>query len=67
MVYLPVPPVIEGNSETVEELATVLDTSVSIECVATGSPPPQLHWLRHGLPLPLSSHVRLLAAGQVLR
>lgn len=65
--YVSVPPAIEGNSETVEELTTVLDTSVSLECVATGSPPPQLHWLRNGLPLPLSSHTRLLSAGQVLR
>lgn len=63
----PVPPVIEGNSEAVEELTTILDTSVSIQCVATGSPPPQLNWLRNGLPMPLSSHVRLLSAGQVLR
>lgn len=62
-----VPPVINGNSETVKELTAVLDASVSIECVATGSPPPQLHWLRNGLPLPLSSHIRLLSAGQVLR
>uniref|UniRef100_A0A4W6D352 Hemicentin-1 n=1 Tax=Lates calcarifer TaxID=8187 RepID=A0A4W6D352_LATCA len=62
-----VPPVIDGNSETVEELTTVLDSSVNIECVATGSPPPQLNWLRNGLPLPVSSHIRLLSAGQVLR
>ncbi|KAI3368574.1 hypothetical protein L3Q82_025583, partial [Scortum barcoo] len=62
-----VPPVIDGNSETVEQLTTVLDSSVSIECVATGSPPPQLNWLRNGLPLPVSSHIRLLSAGQVLR
>eukprot|EP00064_Thunnus_orientalis_P020663 superscaffoldBa00005807_g20806 len=62
-----VPPVIEGKSETVEELTTVLDNSVNIECVATGSPPPQLNWLRNGLPLPVSSHIRLLSAGQVLR
>ncbi|XP_067452563.1 hemicentin-1 isoform X1 [Thunnus thynnus] len=62
-----VPPVIEGKSETVEELTTVLDKSVNIECVATGSPPPQLNWLRNGLPLPVSSHIRLLSAGQVLR
>lgn len=62
-----VPPVIEGNSETVEQLTTVLDSSVNIECVATGSPPPQLNWLRNGLPLPVSSHIRLLSAGQVLR
>ncbi|XP_051232997.1 hemicentin-1 isoform X2 [Dicentrarchus labrax] len=62
-----VPPVIDGNSETVEQLTTVLDSSVNIECVATGSPPPQLNWLRNGLPLPVSSHIRLLSAGQVLR
>ncbi|XP_074524022.1 hemicentin-1 [Halichoeres trimaculatus] len=62
-----VPPVINGNSETPEELTTVLDSSVNIECVATGSPPPQLNWLRNGLPLPVSSHIRLLSAGQVLR
>ncbi|XP_074490966.1 hemicentin-1 isoform X1 [Sebastes fasciatus] len=62
-----VPPVIDGNSETVEQLTTVLDSSVNIECVAAGSPPPQLNWLRNGLPLPVSSHIRLLSAGQVLR
>ncbi|XP_034531212.1 hemicentin-1 [Notolabrus celidotus] len=62
-----VPPVIDGNSETAEQLTTVLDSSVNIECVAAGSPPPQLNWLRNGLPLPVSSHIRLLSAGQVLR
>ncbi|XP_051929215.1 hemicentin-1 isoform X1 [Hippocampus zosterae] len=62
-----VPPVIEGNSEKVEELTTVLASSVNIKCVATGSPAPQLNWLRNGLPLPLSSHIRLLSAGQMLR
>ncbi|KAK5869646.1 hypothetical protein PBY51_024348 [Eleginops maclovinus] len=62
-----VPPVIDGNSETVDQLTTLLDSSVNIECVATGSPPPQLNWLRNGLPLPVSSHIRLLSAGQVLR
>ncbi|XP_032380766.1 hemicentin-1 isoform X2 [Etheostoma spectabile] len=62
-----VPPVIDGNKETAEHLTTVLDSSVNIECVAAGSPPPQLNWLRNGLPLPVSSHIRLLSAGQVLR
>ncbi|XP_042370765.1 hemicentin-1 [Plectropomus leopardus] len=62
-----VPPVIDGNSEAVEQLTTILDSSVNIECVAAGSPPPQLNWLRNGLPLPVSSHIRLLSAGQVLR
>ncbi|XP_061153333.1 hemicentin-1 isoform X4 [Syngnathus typhle] len=62
-----VPPAIEANDEKVEELTAVLDNSVNIECVATGSPPPQLNWLRNGLPLPVSSHIRLLSAGQLLR
>ncbi|XP_038571298.1 hemicentin-1 isoform X2 [Micropterus salmoides] len=62
-----VPPLIDGNSETVEQLTAVLDSSVNIECVATGSPPPQLNWLRNGLPLPVSSYIRLLSAGQMLR
>ncbi|XP_034738598.1 hemicentin-1 isoform X2 [Etheostoma cragini] len=62
-----VPPVIDGNRETVEHLTAVLDSSVNIDCVAAGSPPPQLNWLRNGLPLPVSSHIRLLSAGQVLR
>lgn len=63
---LSVPPEIDGHTDT-EELTTVLDSSVNIECFATGSPPPQLNWLRNGLPLPVSSHIRLLSAGQVLR
>ncbi|XP_047443825.1 hemicentin-1 isoform X2 [Mugil cephalus] len=62
-----VPPVIDGSADSVEQLSAVLDSSVNIECVATGSPLPQLNWLRNGLPLPVSSHVRLLSAGQVLR
>ncbi|XP_061739556.1 hemicentin-1 [Nerophis ophidion] len=62
-----VPPVIEGNSQKVEEMTAVLDSSVNIECVAAGSPAPQLNWLKNGLPLPVSTHIRLLSAGQVIR
>ncbi|XP_036375886.1 hemicentin-1 [Megalops cyprinoides] len=62
-----VPPIIRGSSEATKELTAVLDSSINIECVATGSPPPQLNWLKNGLPLPISSHIRLLSAGQVLR
>ncbi|XP_077463990.1 hemicentin-1 [Stigmatopora argus] len=62
-----VPPVIEGNTLKAKELTTVQDSSVNIECVAMGSPPPQINWLRNGLPLPVSSHIRLLSGGQVLR
>ncbi|XP_063057327.1 hemicentin-1 isoform X2 [Engraulis encrasicolus] len=62
-----VPPVIQDNSGSPVDLTAVLDSSVSVECVAVGSPPPQLNWLKNGLPLPVSSHTRLLSAGQVLR
>ncbi|KAM6962600.1 hemicentin-1 [Aplochiton taeniatus] len=62
-----VPPVIRGHSGKAEDITTVLDSSVNIECVATGSPAPQLNWLKNGLPLPVSSHLRLLSAGQTLR
>ncbi|KAI1891477.1 hypothetical protein AGOR_G00144220 [Albula goreensis] len=62
-----VPPTIKGSSEAAKELTAVLDSSINIECIATGSPPPQLNWLKNGLPLPVSSQIRLLSAGQVLR
>uniref|UniRef100_A0A673IBQ3 Hemicentin-1 n=1 Tax=Sinocyclocheilus rhinocerous TaxID=307959 RepID=A0A673IBQ3_9TELE len=62
-----VPPLIKGNGPAAKELTAVLDSSINIECVASGSPPPQLNWLKNGLPLPVSSQIRLLSAGQVLR
>ncbi|KAM6165457.1 hemicentin-1 [Erethizon dorsatum] len=62
-----VPPKIRGNKEEAEKLIALVDTSINIECRATGTPPPQINWLKNGLPLPLSSHVRLLSAGQVIR
>ncbi|KFO28580.1 Hemicentin-1 [Fukomys damarensis] len=62
-----VPPKIRGNKEEAEKLVALVDTSLNIECRATGTPPPQINWLKNGLPLPLSSHVRLLSAGQVIR
>ncbi|NXL89730.1 HMCN1 protein, partial [Alectura lathami] len=62
-----VPPTITGNKDEPEDLTALLDTSVSIECTATGTPPPQINWLKNGLPLSVSSQIRLLSAGQVLR
>ncbi|XP_062920094.1 hemicentin-1 isoform X2 [Mobula hypostoma] len=62
-----VPPVIHSNQMGNQELTTILDNSINIECKATGSPPPQLNWLKNGLPLPISSQIRLLSAGKVLR
>nr|XP_044998229.1 hemicentin-1 isoform X3 [Jaculus jaculus] len=62
-----VPPKIRGNKEEAEKLMALVDTSINIECKASGTPPPQINWLKNGLPLPLSSHTRLLSAGQVVR
>uniref|UniRef100_A0AAZ3SJS1 Hemicentin 1 n=1 Tax=Oncorhynchus tshawytscha TaxID=74940 RepID=A0AAZ3SJS1_ONCTS len=50
-----VPPVIKGNSDTAVDLTTVLDSSINIECVAVGYPPPQLNWLKNGLTVMLSA------------
>ncbi|KAM8931068.1 hemicentin-1 [Pelodytes ibericus] len=54
-------------AENTRKLKAILDTSINIECLATGTPSPQINWLKSGLPLPVSSQVRLLSAGQVLR
>ncbi|GAA6099393.1 hemicentin-1 isoform X2 [Tachysurus ichikawai] len=62
-----VPPVIQSNRDAAEVLTTVVDSSLNFECVASGSPPPQINWLKNGLPLAVSSHIRPLSAGQVLR
>ncbi|KAJ1172187.1 hypothetical protein NDU88_004037, partial [Pleurodeles waltl] len=62
-----VPPAILNNKNEPLELTAILDTSINVECVAAGSPPPQINWLKNGLPLPISSQTRLLSAGQVLR
>ncbi|XP_077013357.1 hemicentin-1 isoform X4 [Tamandua tetradactyla] len=62
-----VPPVIRGNKKEAEKVIALLDTSINIECKATGTPLPQINWLKNGLPLPLSSHIRLLSGGQVIR
>ncbi|NXV13679.1 HMCN1 protein, partial [Cepphus grylle] len=61
------PPTIANNKDEPEDLTALLDTSLNIECTATGTPPPQINWLKNGLPLSVSSQIRLLSAGQILR
>ncbi|XP_072199268.1 hemicentin-1 isoform X3 [Excalfactoria chinensis] len=62
-----VPPTITNNKSEPEDLTALLDTSINIECSATGTPSPQINWLKNGLPLSVSSRIRLLSAGQILR
>ncbi|XP_018408468.1 PREDICTED: hemicentin-1 [Nanorana parkeri] len=62
-----VPPKINDNEGQPVEMTAVLDTSVNIECFVTGDPTPQINWLKNGLPLPVSSQIRLLSSGKILR
>eukprot|EP00079_Xenopus_tropicalis_P024320 XP_012816895.1 PREDICTED: hemicentin-1 [Xenopus tropicalis] len=62
-----VAPKIDDNKGTPVVLTAVLDTSINVECHASGFPTPQINWLKNGLPLPVSSQVRLQSGGQVLR
>uniref|UniRef100_UPI00398EE55D hemicentin-1-like n=1 Tax=Pristiophorus japonicus TaxID=55135 RepID=UPI00398EE55D len=62
-----VPPNISGDSSLPEVLTAVLNAAVTLECRAAGTPPPQLSWLKDGLPLPISAHMMLLSGGRILR
>ncbi|XP_059849711.1 hemicentin-1-like [Hypanus sabinus] len=62
-----VPPNISGISGLPEVLTAAPNAAVTLECRAAGVPPPKLSWLKDGLPLPISSHIRLQSAGQILR
>ncbi|XP_040533545.1 hemicentin-1 isoform X17 [Gallus gallus] len=62
-----VPPTITNNKSEPEDLAALLESSINIGCAATGMPSPQINWLKNGLPLSVSSRIRLLSAGQILR
>ncbi|NWU93884.1 HMCN1 protein, partial [Upupa epops] len=62
-----VPPTIANNKDEPEALTALLDTSLNIECTATGTPPPQINWLKNDHPLSVSSQIRLLSSGQILR
>ncbi|XP_038613568.1 hemicentin-1 [Tachyglossus aculeatus] len=62
-----VAPTIVGNKEETGDIMALLDSSINIECTATGIPPPQINWLKNGLPLPVSSRIRLLPNGKFLR
>ncbi|XP_072563615.1 hemicentin-1 [Paramormyrops kingsleyae] len=61
------PPSIEGMTETPQEVQASLDSMVTLECHAVGSPLPQISWLKNGRPLLLSPRTRLLSADKVLR
>lgn len=57
-----VPPVI--SSETKKYLAPV-DSSVTLQCQADGSPPPSVTWYKDGQPLSESVRQRVLSSGSL--
>ncbi|KAE8293962.1 Hemicentin-1 Fibulin-6 [Larimichthys crocea] len=57
-----VPPVI--SSETLKYLAPV-DSSVTLQCQADGSPPPSVTWHKDGQPLSESVRQRVLSSGSL--
>ncbi|XP_055367591.1 hemicentin-1 [Betta splendens] len=65
--FVLVPPSISGETAVPRDLHVAQDTTVTLECLATGNPPPQISWLKNGHPLLLSPRTRLLAGDSVLR
>ncbi|XP_035392059.1 hemicentin-1 [Electrophorus electricus] len=61
-----VPPSIPEQSGP-PEVHALLHSVVTLECHATGSPQPQISWLRDGQPLLLTPRTRLLSRDTVLR
>ncbi|XP_041098662.1 hemicentin-1 isoform X2 [Polyodon spathula] len=62
-----VPPSVGSVPAEPAEVTAVQGGSVSLECRATGTPLPQISWLKNGLPLHLSPRTQLLSAGTLLR
>ncbi|XP_055516059.1 hemicentin-1-like [Leucoraja erinacea] len=62
-----VPPNISGIPGLPEMVAAVPNAVVTLECRAAGVPPPRLSWLKDGLPLPISSRIRLQSSARILR
>ncbi|RXN18375.1 hemicentin-2 isoform X1 [Labeo rohita] len=65
--FVLVPPSISGETSVPREVHTTQHSVVTLECKATGTPQPQISWLRDGHPLLLSPRVRLLSADTLLR
>ncbi|XP_073692711.1 hemicentin-1 [Garra rufa] len=65
--FVLVPPLISGETSVPREVHTTQHSVVTLECKATGTPQPQISWLRDGHPLLLSPRVRLLSADTLLR
>ena len=54
-----VPPTIE-NSQRIVEKSTVIGQSITLECIASGTPTPQIKWIREDEPLSFITNPNLL-------
>ncbi|XP_046908014.1 hemicentin-1 [Hypomesus transpacificus] len=61
-----VPPFIEGGEEVTTETTVVIDSSLELECHATGSPAPVITWFKDGQPVRQGEGVRIGAGGHRL-
>lgn len=64
--YPAVPPVIEGESEIVQNRQVVAGSSLVLECNAAGNPPPLLTWLKDGVPVKASDNLHIVFGGRKL-
>ncbi|XP_028312888.1 hemicentin-1 [Gouania willdenowi] len=65
--FVLVPPSISGETTVPREVQVTQDSAVTLECQTTGTPPPQISWLKNGRPLLLSPRSRLLSGDSKLR
>ncbi|XP_051950032.1 hemicentin-1 [Xyrauchen texanus] len=62
-----VPPVIDGQTdEFMEDVSSVVNSTVSLRCDITGHPAPSVSWLKDGLPLYSGPHHQILEDGKLL-
>lgn len=64
--FSPVPPVIEGDTEIVQNKQVVAGSSLVLECNAAGTPRPLLTWLKDGVPVRANSNLHIISGGRKL-
>lgn len=62
------PPVIKGaDGDLPEEVTVLVNKSVMMECLSSGSPAPRSSWQKDGQPLLEDEHHKFLSNGRILQ